>query len=253
MKKNTLFTVIILMITALVLTACGDNGQSSSIPDPCLLENIDDTLAPVHDLMREFDDTTYVATITNQANLTEPILLLQDVRRRTERLEIPSCAVTLQQAAVNYMNSVIGYLGLFMAGADHDQISITINDSQTLRLTYENENARLMGTTYTPPQVENTPETAAATEAPVETAIVEAGITVTNNGTGPVNMRSGPSVDDLVVATLPAGASANAVGRSTASDWILVTYEGIQGWVSASFVQTSASIDTLPVSDSTTP
>ncbi len=252
MKKNFLFTVIIIMITALILTACGGNDQSASIPDPCLLENMDDTLTPVHDLMREFDDTTYVATITNQANLTEPILLLQDVRRRAERLEIPACAVTLQQAAVNYMNSVIGYLGLFMAGAEHDQISATINNSQTLRLTYENENARLLGTTYTPPQVENTPETAAA-EAPVETAAVEVGITVTNSGTGPVNMRSGPSVDDLVVATLPAGASAAAVGRTDANDWILITYEGTQGWVSASFVQASAPTENLPVSESTTP
>jgi hypothetical protein len=253
MKKNILFTIIIIVVSALVLTACGDNDQSASIPDPCLLENMDDTLSPVHDLMREFDDTTYVATITNQANLTEPILLLQDVRRRAERLDIPACAVTLQQAAVNYMNSVIGYLGLFMAGAEHDQISATINDSQTLRLTYENENARLLGTTYTPPQVENTPETAAATEAPADTATVEVGITVTNSGTGPVNMRSGPSVDDLVVATLPAGASAAAVGRTAANDWILITYEGTQGWVSASFVQASSPIENLPESDTTTP
>ncbi len=71
-------------------------------------------------------------------------------------------------------------------------------------------------------------------------------VTATDN----LRVRAAPSTSAAVVDRLNKGASAQAIGRTAAGDWlqiILPTNASRQGWVSAEFVSASAPLDTLPV------
>jgi hypothetical protein len=66
-------------------------------------------------------------------------------------------------------------------------------------------------------------------------------ITVTNKE--PINVRSGPSSFDYpIIGTLPAGATAPAIGRSPAGEWIEIEFPGAprgKGWVYAANIALS--------------
>lgn len=65
-----------------------------------------------------------------------------------------------------------------------------------------------------------------------------------------LRVRAAPSTSAAVVDRLNKGASAQAVGRTAASDWlqiILPTNPAGRGWVSAAFVTVAGPLDTLPV------
>jgi uncharacterized protein YraI len=51
--------------------------------------------------------------------------------------------------------------------------------------------------------------------------------------TGSVNLRAGPGVNYARITTVPAGAKLNVHGCKA---WCNVTFRGIRGWVSASYV-----------------
>ncbi len=71
-----------------------------------------------------------------------------------------------------------------------------------------------------------------------------------------LRVRAAPSTSAAVVDRLNKGASAQAVGRTAASDWlqiILPTNPAGRGWVSAQFVSATAPLDTLPVVQSQAP
>jgi uncharacterized protein YraI len=64
-----------------------------------------------------------------------------------------------------------------------------------------------------------------------------------------VNIRSGPGTQNSILAKLPLGATAVIVGRNSSSQWWQVNYNGIVGWVSATFavIQTGANVSAIPV------
>ena len=77
-------------------------------------------------------------------------------------------------------------------------------------------------------------------------------VTATDN----LRVRAAPSTSAAVVDRLNKGASAQAVGRTAASDWlqiILPTNPAGRGWISAQFVTATAPLDTLPVVQSQAP
>jgi uncharacterized protein YraI len=51
-----------------------------------------------------------------------------------------------------------------------------------------------------------------------------------------VNIRQGPGTQFGRIARLPAGRSAQLVGRIASNQWFQVNYNGIIGWVAAEFV-----------------
>jgi uncharacterized protein YraI len=65
-----------------------------------------------------------------------------------------------------------------------------------------------------------------------------------------LRVRAAPSTSAAVVDRLNKGASAQAVGRTAASDWlqiILPTNPAGRGWISAEFASATGPLDTLPV------
>lgn len=63
-----------------------------------------------------------------------------------------------------------------------------------------------------------------------------------------LNVRSGPGTDYQVVAKADDGSEYQAIGRSEAGDWLLLSSNGSNvGWVSAGYVELSGDIQTLPI------
>jgi len=80
----------------------------------------------------------------------------------------------------------------------------------------------------------------------VPTNVEPVTLTVTANNT--INVRGGPSTNNAVVASLPAGQEAVADGRNTAGDWLRVMLaDEIVGWVSAPLVTVNGDASLLDV------
>jgi hypothetical protein len=215
------------------------------------------TIKPVSQLMRAFDDTTALANILQPTVLVTPIMDLQNTRRELENMDLPDCLGVLQKSGVSYMNSVINYLGMFLAvsgtqnqiSADNQKIvSSAVAASQNLRIAYEKEHARLLGETYQPPATVTPGVTTTPASPTPGSAETQNSFTVTNSSTLDVNLRSDPVLTgSTVVGTLPPSATATAIARTALSDWILVSYGQLQGWVYTSLVQVNGALESLPV------
>jgi uncharacterized protein YgiM (DUF1202 family) len=92
------------------------------------------------------------------------------------------------------------------------------------------------------PQIVPTTGTNTVTQPPAST-----GYTVTTAVT--LNVRSAPSTAGAVLVKMTPGSSAQVVGRTAASSWWQVTYQGSTGWVSARFgiLQSGANVSQIPV------
>ena len=122
----------------------------------------------------------------------------------------------------------------------------------------------------TPPSVDATvnsaPETAVssaesalAVDESAETAVVEGPLTtdettisaVVTLDSSRLNVRSGPSTESVIVAKAYPDEEFTAIGRDGSGEWLqlaLPDVEGGFGWVSATYMALSESIDSLPVS-----
>lgn len=232
--------------------------------NPCDKTNLNNTVKDYTDLTREFDDTSYVASFTPQAQLVEPVLKLQEVRRRVQALDTPDCLKNLRKFQIDYMNGVITALVHFLGGAKGDQVQAEIAATRALRQKYDKELATVLGITFVAPTAaaqptidpNNTPAPAATatpadnvspTATPGESPTpAPAVVTVIQRA----NLRRGPGTDFDLVATLNANETAVAVGRNSAGDWIQVeNASGPEGkaWLLASLVTVSVPVDQLPV------
>lgn len=251
MKINTSWLFVIILIPALLLAGCAPESTAvptisptqspiqtatptvTTTPNLCAPGNVQQQVALVHNLMREFDDTRDVANLTPQTQLGEMILKLSEIRRREEDVVVPSCVNDLHQSAVNYMNAVIGYLRLFMGGGDNTEIGRLIADSQSLRSFYDAERQRL-NFSGTPMSI---------IPSPTPTAFV---VTATNNTAQNLNLRDQPSLEGNVVASMKVAESAPALGVDETGKWILIEYNSQQVWVYAPFVSLNDFIEKLP-------
>jgi N-acetylmuramoyl-L-alanine amidase len=66
-----------------------------------------------------------------------------------------------------------------------------------------------------------------------------------------VNIRSGPGTQFADIGNLPAGQSAQVIGRNAASTWWQVNYRDVVGWVSGAFtrLETGANINQIQVTN----
>lgn len=86
---------------------------------------------------------------------------------------------------------------------------------------------------------------------PVTTTI---GVSATRPGTGyfattttTLNLRSEASRRSAILAELPRAAQVEITGRDSTGSWLQVNYDGKNGWVSRSYVSTSATTTDIPI------
>ncbi len=246
MIKRAWIISILVIILSIVLSGC--EKTVDEVTDPCAADAVAEAMKPITWQMHKFDDTTGVAGITPQQSLVVPVLELQKIRRDLEELEVPECLLTLQQAGINYMNSAITYLGMFMASVAQENVQSAITSSQNLRLVYESERARLLGKELVISPT-NTPGPTQTMGLPTETTAASSPVVMVMNGSAePINLRSKPAVDQGdIMETLPAGASATAIGKNAAGDWYFINYNGQYLWVLSSLVSVTGDANILPV------
>lgn len=257
--KKILAPVILLLVAAISLSACGGGEvtataaapqppEPSRTPDPCAPENIPLEAAGINALMREFDDAAQLASLTPRDQMVEVIPSLQDIRRRAEDLDVPPCLATLKALQITHMNTVINTLLAFLGGAESDVLVQGIAQARLQHEDYNREMARLIGATYAP--VGDVPPAAppAADTTPAGTPGT-ASATVTNNGTTPVNLRAAPDVNALSPGLLEVNASAVALGKTADGQWIQIVspLDSTQlVWIFAQLVTVTGG-ETLPV------
>ena len=71
--------------------------------------------------------------------------------------------------------------------------------------------------------------------------------TVTNSGRQNLNFRSGPGLDQSIIGRFPVGATAPAVARNDAGDWVQIDFNGQRGWVYAPLTTPSGDVQTLEI------
>ncbi len=83
--------------------------------------------------------------------------------------------------------------------------------------------------------------------APAAASPAPTGLSVT--AVDNVNIRSLPNTSGAILGKLPLGALAEVVGRTSNSTWWQISYQGITGWVSASYarLQAGANVNQIPV------
>ncbi len=250
MKNKTLITLALLSI--FVLAACGAKTATqpaeaaatagTSTPDPCSKANLPGEVTKINDLMREFDDYSKLASSTPQAQLVQVIPHLQEVRRRAQSQEVPECLVNLKVMQINHMNVVIETLMAFMGNTDAQKVNQGIAQARDLHMQYDLEIARLLGLTVVAPPspTVGTPGTPAPS---IATPL--SGLYIINPGPAEAILRSTPDLNAGGVATLAAGLTAVAFGKTADGLWIQVEVPGQPGqkaWVYASLVQVSGQL-----------
>ena len=269
MKKRLFFLLILSLIVAIMISACGSSEPKptrtpkptntskvtvtpapTATPDPCAPENISKEVEKVHKHMREFDDASLLASNTPVAQLNPSIADLQRIRREAEDQEIPSCLTTLKQYQLAHMNTVINTM-LYMlsyqgSDADKDVLNQGIALARQQHDQYILELANVLGLTVvaapTAAVTEGTPE-AGATPAPVA-------VLITNPGPAAVNLRTQPDLNADTLGILDIGAGAVVLGRTADTLWYQVEFPGQAGqtaWVYAPLVQLSDPNAVIPI------
>ncbi len=140
----------------LLLSACGAPPASTDLPspattaDPCGTESISETVKPVNDLMREFDDASALASNLPLEQLPEAISNLQRIRRLAQDVTPPDCLVALHSYELAHMNAVIETLLAFLSGADTATLSQGLNLAREQHDLYSVELVRVLGVTLVP-------------------------------------------------------------------------------------------------------
>jgi len=201
---------------------------------------------PIKDLLISFDDTLFVSAHTPQAELAEPIMQLQNIRRQLTKLDVPYCVEKLKLHSLDYMNSVIIYLTYFMGGAEKGIIDEGMQSSQIIRDVMVKEYKNLLGVAYLPPQT-NIPDTGSLMATANVTPSVDATIVVKNEGDEKVNIRSLPNMNAPVIGGMLPGEILIGFGKDETSEWVMVEFNEKIGWVNASVVSLNYSLNILPV------
>ncbi len=184
MKKQHSFAILVILLTALLLSACGDKASNSeetptvtrtkiptrtatplptftptatateiiptATPDPCAEENIEGEVAKVHKFMREFDDASVLAANMPREQLADAIAGLQKIRRDAEEKLVPQCLVILKTYQIAHMNTVINTLIAFLGSSNQAIIDQGIALARQQHDQYTLELARVLGLTIIP-------------------------------------------------------------------------------------------------------
>lgn len=255
MKTKAIFAAFVLVLVLTMLAACElpqssayrtqeptDEPSATPTPGPCDPQNIGLEVSRINDLMREFDDISYVANMTAQSQLGDMILNLLAVRRELEDVDSPECTQDLRAIGIQYMNSVVEYLGNFMSGSDVNTITAAVSASQTYRAYYESEMQRLMITSAI----------AMGTQIVIPTVATPQVIPqAMNSSNQSVNLRLGPSLESTAANYLIPGEAAEIIERNEAGDWLHVRYDGVEYWVYTRLVTLNVPIEDIPIMELT--
>ena len=155
MNRNHVLLFIALML-ALVLSACGSDStatpptQTTLTPDPCTGFALGESVKPINDLQREFDDASALAANLPREQLGDAITNLQRIRRAAEDIDAPACLNDLKANQLTHMNAVIDTLIAFVGGADTDTLNAGMEQARESHDLYTLELARLLGATVQP-------------------------------------------------------------------------------------------------------
>lgn len=256
MRKTIIFCQIIFCF---FIAACDSSENTSEVPppapmtetveaiatlDPCLAPALNDEVAKINKLMREFDDYSTLASNTPQTQLVVIIPELQRILREAEDQVVPSCLLSLKKLQLEHMEIVVQTLLAFIGNSDPNLVNTGISRARDLHQQYDIELARLLGITL---QISTAPATTLETSSPPTSSPTSI---LTNPGPNKINLWSAPSFDAPVSGVLAVQATANAVGRTADNQWIQVEIPGQSGqtaWVIASVAQLSVPIEQLLV------
>jgi len=164
--------VYLLPVYLLIISACGSQqiptqpsiaaATANQEQDPCSSGNLPATVEGINDLMREFDDTSQLASDLDAQGLPEVISNLQRIRREAEDLQIPPCLGTLKTHQLKHMNLMIQTLIAFVGGSDQGTLTNGLEMARQEHNLYSLELVRLLGITLapitaTPPASQETP------------------------------------------------------------------------------------------------
>ena len=119
----------------------------TSTPDPCASENLEASIKAVNDLMREFDDSSQLASNLSKEQVPDSISEMQRIRRAAEDQIAPACLVTLKKYQVAHMNSVINTMLAFVGGADSNTLNSGLAQARKEHDLYTLEIVKLLGIT----------------------------------------------------------------------------------------------------------
>ena len=157
--KNSFISLILL--AGFLVSACGNQNEAStttipilenstSTPDPCSSENLNNSIKPINDHQREFDDASLLASNVPQEQLPPLIAEMQRIRREAEDQIVASCLSTLKTHQLNHMKIVIDTMLAFVGGADSTTLNNGIAQAGSEHDLYTLEMARLLGITLVP-------------------------------------------------------------------------------------------------------
>ncbi len=250
MRPKILISLTLVTILLLVFSGCASKTPAPTLAaftqtppaaqDRCSAENLPAEIAKLDDKTAEFADVLELAGVTPQEQLAPVILRLQDIRRGTEKLDLPECATTLKTNTVDYMNQVVSYLTLFMSGTNAaDVINEELAKSDGLKTTYETERARLLNVAYEPQP----------TRTPLPTTVV---VTISNAGATDVPLYDLPRDTATVVGSMQPGGQATAIARTADNAWLLIPVSEEQYvCVQTALVSVTGAVDQLPVFEET--
>lgn len=180
MNKQHRFTILIILVFTVLVTACGRNPavpatdnpsdtptesptdsptvtalpSITNTPDPCAHENIESEVQKVHKYMREFDDASSLAASLPADQLADAIANLQRIRREAEDQPTPTCLINLKTYQISHMNLVIGTL-INLIGYANGTVDKQVIDQGIALARQEHDNytielARVLGITMVP-------------------------------------------------------------------------------------------------------
>ncbi len=152
------FLALTLVGLTLILSACGNSPTLTATveepitptPDPCIGFALGESVKPINNLQREFDDASALAANLPREQLSVVITNLQRIRRAAEDTTPPTCLTALKSYQLTHMNAVIDTLIAFVGGADNATLNVGMAKAQESHDQYTLELARLLGATVSP-------------------------------------------------------------------------------------------------------
>lgn len=149
------------LFLAVFVSACGGQPAATQVEtpatpvtgpdeDPCSPQSLPTTVQPINNLMREFEDTSQLASNLPAKQLPPIISDLQRIRRSAEDLQIPACLTTLKTHQLNHMNLMIQTLLAFVGGTSQEELTNGLQMARQELDQYTLEIIRLLGVTLAP-------------------------------------------------------------------------------------------------------
>lgn len=126
-------------------TAPTNTIPPSPTPDPCSVDNLPQTVKPVNDLMRQFDDYSILASNIVQSQVPMVIPPMQRIRRSAQDQQVPACLDELKRLQLAYMDATLEALLSFQSNPKASQLARSIATARQYHTDYNFELSHLLG------------------------------------------------------------------------------------------------------------